>query len=441
MLLATLLALALLPALCAAAVGDTGTKLQGYTFASDVAEHAKIDLDQKMMETTTDNFKWSDANAIYSNGKHSSKSTAQRTLKGFSTSAAEKMKNEGYFQLFQRYWNDPKYADSFVSQALDNTGPFKGKPDIFRAECANKGSQYQNVWMYVIHEMEDAIDDCKSGTPTNNDKGVEAWDEAWAFYAGSLAGPGNGDQGVLQFSLAQKRCANFGTCTSGTKSIANVNSRALSLFNSGQTQLKEAKCDAAVKTKNEIVKLMTVPLIQGVIRYVYQAKNAKGDKAKEHAEGWAFAAAILPLVANCDRGVAQTLRKNFAPDVKPMSDGTTSVVNKLTSVYKCLGFTCADVGKLESESSYPNCKEGGSDFKVVKGTDRAAKENTGSFEAPTGSPNRGKSSGRGSTGRTVGIVIGVVVALVAIAAAIFFLWKRWKKPKVVQPVQQEGDFA
>lgn len=42
--------------------------------------------------------------------------------------------------------------------------------------------------MYVIHELEDAIKDCNNGDLTANDGGPHAWDEGWAFYAGSLEG-------------------------------------------------------------------------------------------------------------------------------------------------------------------------------------------------------------------------------------------------------------
>ena len=55
---------------------------------------------------------------------------------------------------------------------------------------------------------------------------VHAWDEGVAFYTGSLEGAaygGSGD-GKLLYRLAEKRCANFGTCstehpTSGTSQV------------------------------------------------------------------------------------------------------------------------------------------------------------------------------------------------------------------------------
>jgi len=40
--------------------------------------------------------------------------------------------------------------------------------------------------MYVIREMEDAVADCKAGCEYCNDARVHAWDEAVAFYTGSI---------------------------------------------------------------------------------------------------------------------------------------------------------------------------------------------------------------------------------------------------------------
>lgn len=421
--------------------GDSGTEIQGYKFETDVSKHALIDMDQWRMENTTDAADWSGATAVYSNGEFSDKTNTKRTLKGFSTSAPTKMESEGYYQLYRAYWGDKIYADKFVSSALAGSGDFKGKPNVFRAECANKGSQYQNVWMYVIHEMEDAINDCEKGTPTaNDDPNVEAWDEAWAFYAGSLAASGNGDGGKLLYTLAQKRCSDFGTCLSGTTTQAKVNAAAVSKFNEGRTQLKARNCVGAVDIKNEIVKLMTIPLIQGTIRYAYQAANKDDDdRDKEHAEGWAFAAAVLPLVHNCDSGTAKMLVKNFAPNKKAMSDSPKNVVNKLSKVYKCLGFGCDDVGTLSAEKDYPKCSGGGSNFKVVPGTTNPASGNKGKdgFPGPNDADGKSKMSGGSNTGKIVGIIIGVLVAVGVVLGAFFFF--RSRKPKVITPLPEDNN--
>ena len=54
--------------------------------------------------------------------------------------------------------------------------------DNARIELAKKASVYVVAWMYVIHELEDAVADCLGGDVLNNDlnpsgEAVAAWDE------------------------------------------------------------------------------------------------------------------------------------------------------------------------------------------------------------------------------------------------------------------------
>merc|ERR1719261_1162090 len=111
-----------------------------------------------------------------------------RTLAGFSTAAEAKMTGQEYYEAYKKFYNRGDYAHNLVMNALDGTGMFQGLENIARIECAKKGSAYWNVWMYVIREMEDAVLDCKAGCIDCNDDPVHAWDEAVAFYAGSLEG-------------------------------------------------------------------------------------------------------------------------------------------------------------------------------------------------------------------------------------------------------------
>ena len=72
--------------------------------------------------------------------------------------------------------------------------------DASRREAAQKGTVILNVWMYVIREFEDAIDDCTSCTSECNEfsvnsGSVHAWDEGVAFYTGSLEGTAYGGDG------------------------------------------------------------------------------------------------------------------------------------------------------------------------------------------------------------------------------------------------------
>ena len=78
---------------------------------------------------------------------------------------------------------------------------------------------------FAPHQYRDAVGDCENDSLTDNNASVHATDEAMAFYTGELEGQTGfnyardnaGDLvnkvGYLMHNLADKRCANFGTCT------------------------------------------------------------------------------------------------------------------------------------------------------------------------------------------------------------------------------------
>merc|ERR1719240_402465 len=271
-----------------------------------------------------------------------------RTLAGFSTAALAKMKGQPFYVPYRAYYTHGDYANHYVTAALDGTGAFKGQPEAARIQGAKKGSAYMNVWMYVIREMEDAIADCKSGCLKCNDDPVHAWDEAVAFYSGSLEGTDGSGSGKLLYALADKRCANFATCELGTKGMSKVNIAIIEQFKLGKMKLDEGKCLDLRPITNRIVELMSIPLVQGSLRYAYKVgKLGEGDKAR--AEGAAFSAAILPRVAACDAGAAKIISDNMNIDTSTsMKSGFVLLKKAFESTYKCLGFTCEDVGGLTS---------------------------------------------------------------------------------------------
>merc|ERR1719324_2233324 len=245
--------------------------------------------------------------------------------------------------------------------------------------AVKKGTAYMHAWMYAIREFEDAIDDCQTCTANCNEFSantagpVHAWDEGVAFYTGSLEGTAQGgnNAGKLAYRLAEKRCKNFGTCsgTGGTTGISNVNHelfKADGLFPKGRDLLLEGKCSEVRPVVNQIVSIMTVPLVQGTLRYAWKtgkiggADNKPSDQsAKNSAEGSTFAAAALPLVHACDADAAKVVSDNmkfgvavydkttgnFASGTKP---DTSAVKAALEKTYSCLGITCAHVGSLLS---------------------------------------------------------------------------------------------
>jgi len=274
-----------------------------------------------------------------------------RNLAGFSVAAESKMKGQKMFEMYKGYYGVPDYADKFIKAALkgeDETKrvnipfAFGGKEDIFRIECAKKGSAYWSVWMYVIREMEDAINDCKSGCELCNDAPVHAWDEAVAFYTGSIEGKDGDAGGKMLYRLAEKRCKNYRTCEGG---VSKVNKEILQKFTDGKRKLDQGKCDEIQEIKERIINLMTIPLIQGTLRYAY--KTARGDNTpKEKAEGVAFLGAVIPQLHACSQKDADIVKKHMWMDgnIKATKDGFKTVKEAFQRNYGCLGIRCSDIG-------------------------------------------------------------------------------------------------
>merc|ERR1719352_2191670 len=145
------------------------------------------------------------------------------------------------YPIYSAYWGDANYADTFVMSAYNDAD----MEPTMKNELIKKGTAYQANWMYVLHEFEDAIADCLAGdifandlTPTGD--APHAWDEGWAFYAGSLEGERGGLAGVQLWNLAAKRCKDFGTCegtTDNENKLATANQIALDMAERGRDKI------------------------------------------------------------------------------------------------------------------------------------------------------------------------------------------------------------
>ena len=282
-------------------------------------------------------------------GNHSRTSDGRvRTLRSLSKNAS-KMVGEPIFDLYSAYWGSLSYADDFVMGALNASGPFAGATPSQRIEYIQKGTAYQNVWMAVLHELHVATAGCGASDSISDGARVHAWDKAWAFYAGSLTKTaGYPDSGQLVYELANKRCQNYATCEKVGRGNAAVNEAILVQFEAGRDALAAGTCSEAVALFPSIVSHMTLPLVQGTMRYAYLADAKGGEGADiEIAEGWAFAAAVLPLVDRCNSTMAKFIYSNmWIGLLQPVPDGHEAVVKAFQSVYDCLGITCSGVGGL-----------------------------------------------------------------------------------------------
>jgi hypothetical protein len=187
--------------------------------------------------------------------------------------------------------------------------------------------------------MEDALDDCVS------DSGVHAWDEAVAFYTGSLERSNGLGDGVLMYDLADKRCQDFNTCGSNggtTIGPSYINHEVIREFKDGQRKLMKGDCPGARENKERIVQLMLVPLIQGTLHFAYlQYTTDSGEK--EESQGATFAASVLPYIHSCSVDDAMVIYENMKVGHETKTD-FPAVKKSFENHYQCLGITCSDVG-------------------------------------------------------------------------------------------------
>ena len=345
--------------------------LKQYQPHNDVKAEARIDLDVEeiLAKLPTDGAAdFTGAMAIYSSGGDS-KDIIAATLESLAQPGGSTMVYDTWYPFYKTYWDQQiNYADEFVERAYIGT-----LPDAMKKELIKKGIVYQGLWMQVVHNLDKGQRDCD----------VNFWDKGMAYYFGSLEGEYQtsadiASKGNLLYALAQKRCADFGTCATTTDSstIAAVNDKIQSAAIDGsenylyhQVACNDAGLELAFKG---MVSQMTVPLVQGMLKYAWKADPAKsgscagqagndaatvatndgstGDCAKSWAEGWAFAAAVLPQVHKCDATAATTIRANLdvASTTGPMKDGVAAVKTAIESVYDCLGISCTDVGAYQS---------------------------------------------------------------------------------------------
>lgn len=194
--------------------------------------------------------------------------------------------------------------------------------------------------MHVIRTMEDAIQECHSRGQGQAVSKVPLWDDAVSFYRG-IGGAIDGSLDQL-FHIGEIYCKLFGTCES---TMALVNQQLFQEWNQGKAHLLQGSCDDAEALVSEITRLMTIPLVQGLLFHTYELDVYRDQREWVEAEAATFAAALLPLLHECNAGNAEQVHLNTK-----LGRGVSfeAVKGALERQYECLGITCQDIGGLVS---------------------------------------------------------------------------------------------
>jgi len=267
------------------------------------------------------------------------------------------------------------------------------------AAAQAKGTVLMTVFMAVIEQMEKAVLYCdqhkKCANCTTNDP-IAPLDAAVAYYAGSLQGDDGSGDGKMYYDATNRMALHFSTCgESGTDELGTawVNGQVVTEFQRFQSRVLKSECGLAKQSKDMIVNLMKVPLVQGVLQYAHlrQYENPVSQEYSEQAEaeGATFAAALLPFVHACNPDDAATIYENMRVGSSPSKLQFAQVKTALERNYGCLGVTCASVGGVYTVDGY------------------AVGAEPCTFDAPA-SGSSASNSGV-AAGATIGVVCGLVL--------------------------------
>jgi len=356
-----------------------------------------------------------------------------RTLKGFSTHACRSGSMHEDFKKFYDYYGECDYANKWVMAAFDGTKTDleNGNADFGiyglegRSEAINTAALSMNIWMHIVQKMEDSIVSCEKNCNGEecDTRFISSWDEAVAYYFGSMEN-GREGSGNMPYSLANKVCKNFGTCGSLFLQQARANFDVMDQFLYGQEYLQNGYCSAARINKETIVKIMTVPLIQGTLHsaYMYDVMDEKTEE--KQAETATFAASILPIVHACSPGNATIIYNNLRVGNDNTNVSFKEVKVALESVYDCLGIDCVDVGGIvDGNSKNP-------DNPYVEGAERCKMVETESNSRLDDTGNEYNSSQSLEDTGNIEWIIGASVSCVLLAAILlagyeYFFGVRW----------------
>lgn len=295
------------------------------------------------------------------------------TLYGFSEHEAEKMfhcKDKCpylEYEKFYHYYGKIDYGTLWIEHALDGTSTQSDEPFVHgnqdfsllnekgRAQAVSTATVSLNVLTQINRIMTEwSIETCEveCGKGQSHDKPVPCpkaannWDLAVATFVGSMEANNSGN-GHLLYSMANSYCQDFGTCNDDK--IAKANGRIMQLFASGRTLLEAGNCMEAAAIKFEIISLMTIPLIQGLLKsaYALHGSNIKNND-EERGRAAAYAAAILPDLHACNKHDALAVQSNFK-FAKETPVDFELVRDSLERNYNCLQLRCDVIGGLMTE--------------------------------------------------------------------------------------------
>lgn len=294
--------------------------------------------------------------------------TNERTLHAMSFNAGRKFRLDGkanhpYFKDFQKfvdYYGVPDFADRMITAAMNQGNYafqegefiFSGSTREDLAHFIQYFAAFLNVGMFVQSELENSLEKCADHCQHGDchHAAIHGLDGAVAFYVGSLAEDQESGKGNMLYGLANYVCKHFKTCGPDGNQVegtAKVNYDIFEQFKEMRYNLENDLCVDARKNKENIIKHMSIPMIQGFKFAVFRrtAGNHWGENY-DVEDAAVFAAGVLPLLGYCKMEEAKQIQLNFSPGNEKATERLDQIYQQLDSHYECMGVCCSDIGGL-----------------------------------------------------------------------------------------------
>ena len=221
--------------------------------------------------------------------------------------------------------SEPKYyADTIVTRAFDVS-----------KQLGADASVAIHIWMFVIHNLYDAVGNCEMSVA---DPGPI--DLAYSLWVGSDQKKGY-NNGWLLYSMAEKASSYFkGDVQDASHEEADVNTKMMSWFRNARALTQNSTTcvpEGSAVLRNvveQMVSLLTIPLIQLLIHYMHEENNNFISL---------YALSVVPLIAGCNPSAFAQLKTLLIDDTYDSANFET-VMELIESSYNCLQITCEDVG-------------------------------------------------------------------------------------------------
>jgi hypothetical protein len=261
------------------------------------------------------------------------------------------------FNIFRRYF------ESLGGSNGEEEGLFSGHPvqhyadavvgdlfDINALDIELEAALTISLWMAAVHELYEVMRACES---QNRETGLGAIDRVAALWIGALQQEGSNEQGHLLYKLAEIAGQRFGQDQGETV----VNTRVIEILKSLQENISSGMI-CGQESGNSVVRddvqnligLMTVPLIQNLIHHTINAENESGPDYVE-----LYGLSVFPRLEACDPNVHDSDLNFYSLKSLDISQRLQSIT-KLQAFLGCLRVSCADVGSY-LEGVVPQCED------------------------------------------------------------------------------------